>query len=651
MPGGAFISSYKPGKMKLFVAFIAVAMLTSLALSMTIGPMSDDDHDSVSLANSSDDDFMRLGNGGDPPGINFIHPQDGYTVSVPFILLWGAHNQTHDFYEHEYRFDDGEWIGVEGMIPVVIVDAMPTGNYDLTVRSSAPDGNQNQSTINIDVVDTEPIDWTEINDLNDLNDIRNNLSGNYRLMNDIDASATSDPTSPSWNDGAGFLPFGKTLIPNTLGDISDIFSGRLDGNGHTISGLFIDSDVDDTAEEFASIGLFSGLAPGGQIFDLVIDDADVSGRSFAGILVGTNIGGFINGCSVSGELNSTIGGAISAFNFGSVKDCISNANTDGQGATGGLIGANVGFVGGSYATGDVSSYFMVGGLIGLNRGTVEDSFATGDLNGTYQVGGLIGLCISGSIERSFATGNVEGLDYVGGLLGASDEGTIKQSYATGSVNGNTSIGGLIGYSNSTVTETYATGNVSGNTSVGGLIGKNDGSVSSSYWDKDSTGLTYSNGSLSSFGKTTAQMMQQDTYSGWDFDGIWYMEEGSTYPMLQTVFEPNPCAGEDRTIDEGMVVNFNGSASVDEVGIVNYTWTFTYDGQLVKLYGESPTFQFDIPGNYTVTLTVKNAAGNQGVDTMNVTVNPSESDDEVCIGVFALIAVGLFTIPMLIARRG
>jgi hypothetical protein len=33
-------------------------------------------------------------------------------------------------------------------------------------------------------------------------------------------------------------------------------------------------------------------------------------------------------------------------------------------------------------------------------------------------------------------------------------------------------------------------------------------------------------------KTTAEMMQQATFEGWDFDNIWTIDEGRSYPSLR-----------------------------------------------------------------------------------------------------------------------
>ena len=84
------------------------------------------------------------------------------------------------------------------------------------------------------------------------------------------------------------------------------------------------------------------------------------------------------------------------------------------------------------------------------------------------------------------------------------------------------------------------------------------------------------------------------------------------------------AGPDQTVEQLEYVTFDGSGSSDDVGIVNYTWSFEYGGNDWELYGEvNSSFCFPAMGTYNVTLTVTDEEGNSTSDTMVVTVIKKE----------------------------
>jgi parallel beta-helix repeat protein len=84
-------------------------------------------------------------------------------------------------------------------------------------------------------------------------------------------------------------------------------------------------------------------------------------------------------------------------------------------------------------------------------------------------------------------------------------------------------------------------------------------------------------------------------------------------------KPTANAGIDQTVNEDTQVTFDGSGSTDNVGIVNYVWTFT-DVTPKTLTGKNPNYIFATPGTYTVTLNVTDAAGNWDTDTVIITVS-------------------------------
>jgi PKD repeat protein len=114
------------------------------------------------------------------------------------------------------------------------------------------------------------------------------------------------------------------------------------------------------------------------------------------------------------------------------------------------------------------------------------------------------------------------------------------------------------------------------------------------------------------------------------------------------------AGQDQSVKTGDVVLFDGTGSTDDAGTseLNYTWEFVYMGRTERLYGLQPTFVFDEAGTYTVTLTVRDAAGLTSADTVTITVEKvtksfvSQYWWSLAIIVVAAIALAL----LLISRR-
>ena len=80
------------------------------------------------------------------------------------------------------------------------------------------------------------------------------------------------------------------------------------------------------------------------------------------------------------------------------------------------------------------------------------------------------------------------------------------------------------------------------------------------------------------------------------------------------------AGSDQTADAGIPTMLDGTGSSDNVGLVSYMWEYIDDlGDPVVLYGATASTTFNAVGSYDVTLTVRDAAGNENSDTLTVTV--------------------------------
>jgi filamentous hemagglutinin family protein len=184
------------------------------------------------------------------------------------------------------------------------------------------------------------------------------------------------------------------------------------------------------------------------------------------------------------------------------------------------------------------------GLIGYadSRAVVRNlGLIGGAVSGSQHVGALVGFD-AGSVSNSYATGRVSGDRFVGGLVGE-NEGSVSNSYARNSVTGSSDVGGLVGWNDTgSVSDSYAAGSVSGASNVGGLVGSNTngGTVSNSFWDVTTSGQAASAGGT---GMTTPQMQAQANFTsatpangnvnpGWDFNAIWIMYDGHSYPVLR-----------------------------------------------------------------------------------------------------------------------
>jgi PKD repeat protein len=94
--------------------------------------------------------------------------------------------------------------------------------------------------------------------------------------------------------------------------------------------------------------------------------------------------------------------------------------------------------------------------------------------------------------------------------------------------------------------------------------------------------------------------------------------------VQDVTDPVADAGTYDDVSFGATTILDGNDSSDNVGIVDYVWTFSDGAEEIELTGVTADYTFSSPGVYTVTLTVSDAAGNSDVDTVEITVIDDEA---------------------------
>ena len=287
-----------------------------------------------------------------------------------------------------------------------------------------------------------------------------------------------------------------------IGSDSRPYTGTFDGNGKTISGLYINNTSSDTAYQ----GLFGYLGTSGDnkgtVQNLTVTGS-VKSDYYVGGVVGYNNGGTVTGCIFSGSgsvSGSYYVGGVVGENSGSVINCYNTGSVTGvTGVTGssdyvgGVVGSNNNAsVENCYNIGKVTGSAdssNVGGVVGQNNGssTVENSYNTGAVSGGEYVGGVVGYNHSGgSVTNSYntGTGTVTGTgDYVGGVVGW-NSGNVTNCYNTDSVSGLDSVGGVVGDNRGTVENCYNTGTVTGSYYVDGVVGDNSGTVKNCYYQID-----------------------------------------------------------------------------------------------------------------------------------------------------------------------
>ncbi|MBU4032894.1 MAG: SBBP repeat-containing protein [Candidatus Thermoplasmatota archaeon] len=113
-----------------------------------------------------------------------------------------------------------------------------------------------------------------------------------------------------------------------------------------------------------------------------------------------------------------------------------------------------------------------------------------------------------------------------------------------------------------------------------------------------------------------------TLTVWDADG--YTDSDNITVHVLDVTGPATALEPSMAMERGSAIHFNAFRSVDNVEIVNYTWTLTHNGTETTLYGPNSSFTFWESGDHEVVLTVTDSAGNQNSDVVLVSVIATEN---------------------------
>ena len=316
---------------------------------------------------------------------------------------------------------------------------LPAGSYTYTVEAKGYKKIKNQlltvgaaaQTVNVALTASDAWEGDSV--------VPTKVGDVYQITSGAELKGFADLVNGEEPGAKGILT--KNITLNEPGDYaqkwtpmgassSAAFTGDFDGNGKTITGLYMDG-------EDAISGLFGYVGKTGSIHDLTIADASVkstkAGYGVYTALVAASNAGTISNVALKDSMVSSGGyaGGIAALNDGTITGCANESApvTHNEKAT--------------------SSYYaLAGGIAGQNRGTIALSY---------------------NLAR--VTGGNENIGHIGGIAGKNESaGTIESCYNRGDIQTGAYLGGITGYLSGTATNCYSTGSVPTGTYAKALFG-------------------------------------------------------------------------------------------------------------------------------------------------------------------------------------
>jgi hypothetical protein len=279
-----------------------------------------------------------------------------------------------------------------------------------------------------------------LDDLRWLSESGRDLSSKFELSNDIDLLGENY----DYND-FGFLPVG-------IG--AGGFMGEFEGNGHSISNLYINLPRE------CNQGLFA-KCDGAEISNLNLYDVNITGKQNVGGLVGT-CSGTIKNCNITGTITApdgSLGGLAGNFS-GDISYCTFTGTINAEGpAVGGLAG-NLGY----------GSAFKCSTEVNIINGDIPSNDTILTNSGT---GGFAGVMMNCEIDSCYSDARIKsGMCYsVGGFTGK-DAGEISNSSSKAYIyDGYSSVGGFSGNSGSNLDNCFTKAEIRNcGTRCGGFAG-------------------------------------------------------------------------------------------------------------------------------------------------------------------------------------
>ncbi|WP_019639007.1 hypothetical protein [Paenibacillus fonticola] len=320
-----------------------------------------------------------------------------------------------------------------------------------------------------------------IEDAHDFNRIYSGLSSHYKLVYDIDFS---------------IVGFNR---PD-----AGVFTGSLDGDGHTISNYSFG-----TLGVTGNAGLFRGIN-GATIKNMNIENARIASAASSAVLAGAAVGEnntIQNVHIINSRIESTsngiagfcgqAGGAVKLLDCSFQGEIVRNSGTSDSGYVGGLIGDLFGNVTikkcKTNLTISTSNCSNCGGLVGRIRGLTQriiienchSQFTIINSGSGSSYGGLIGYSDNVDISESSAIGVISaptstGQMY-GGLIGYLTNTNASSCYSNVKIEAPNTFnsGGVFGsvYGGNIINNCYGHGSIIGNLRIGGLSGYTVGNSS------------------------------------------------------------------------------------------------------------------------------------------------------------------------------
>ena len=319
---------------------------------------------------------------------------------------------------------------------------LPAGSYTYTVEAKGYKKIKNQlltvgaaaQTVNVALTASDAWEGDSV--------VPTKVGDVYQITSGAELKGFADLVNGEEPGAKGILT--KNITLNEPGDYaqkwtpmgassSAAFTGDFDGNGKTITGLYMDG-------EDAISGLFGYVGKTGSIHDLTIADASVKSmktgsynpKVYTALAAASNAG-TISNVTLKNSMISSGGyaGGIAALNEGTITGCANESApvTHNEKAT--------------------SSYYaLAGGIAGQNSGTIALSY---------------------NLAR--VTGGNENIGHIGGIAGKNESaGTIESCYNRGDIQTGAYLGGITGYLSGTATNCYSTGSVPTGTYAKALFG-------------------------------------------------------------------------------------------------------------------------------------------------------------------------------------